>query len=104
MIEASKISEIIDKITSEYKPAKIVLFGSYAKGSARTDSDLDFIIVKNTDTPKTKRSAELRMLLLGSLVPLDLKIYTPAEFDAESSDRFSFLHNALKGSKVVYER
>jgi len=104
MISQSKISEIINKISTGYKPVKIFLFGSYVSGNPHPDSDLDFIIIKNTDTPKIKRGRELRKLLFGALIPLDLKIYTPGEFEEESSNEFSFLHNALKTSKVVYEQ
>ena len=104
MISQSKIFEIVDKITSGYQPAKILLFGSYATGNPHPDSDLDFIIIKNTDIPKAKRGRELRKLLFGALIPLDLKIYTPHEFEEESMNKFSFLHNALKTSKVVYEQ
>ena len=104
MISQSNISEIVDKISTGYKPAKIFLFGSYATGTPHPDSDLDFIIIKNTNTPKIKRGREVRKILHGALVPIDLKIYTPNEFEEESLNEFSFLHNALKTSKVVYEQ
>ena len=43
-----KIQAIADKIAREYKPEKIILFGSYAWGHPHEDSDLDFFIVKKT--------------------------------------------------------
>ena len=104
MIRSAKISDIVNKIASNYKPDKILLFGSYATGTANEDSDLDFIIIKKTDTPRHKRGREVRRHLLGAMVPIDLKIYTPKEFDAESNVDHSFLNSAIKGSKVVYER
>ena len=94
----------MDKIRIGYKPSKIILFGSYASGNPHVDSDLDFIIIKNTETPKIKRGREVRKLLFGALVPIDLKIYTPYEFEEESLNEFTFLHNALKTSKIVYEQ
>ena len=104
MISQIKISNIVNKIAINYKPERILLFGSYAQGSANEDSDLDFIIIKQTDTPKHKRGREVRRFLIGSMVPIDLKIYTPQEFDTEKNIDYSFLNSAIKGAKVLYER
>jgi len=41
---------------------------------------------------------------IGSMVPIDLKIYTPQEFDTEKNIDYSFLNSAIKGAKVLYER
>ena len=43
------ISQIVDKIIREYQPKKIILFGSYAYGEPNEDSDIDLLIVKNTE-------------------------------------------------------
>jgi predicted nucleotidyltransferase len=104
MITEEKINEIVNKIATLYAPDKVILFGSYAVGTADENSDLDFIVIKNTDLPKHKRGVELRRLLYGSLVPMDLKVYTPFEFEKELKNKYSFLNSAVKNSKLVYER
>ena len=104
MISKSKISDIVKKIAENYCPDKIILFGSYANGTAEEDSDLDFIIIKNTRLPKQKRGREVRRFLLGSMVPINLKIYTPNEFNSEIKLGYSFLNSAIKNSVVLYER
>jgi predicted nucleotidyltransferase len=104
MISETKISELVSKIAENYDPEKIILFGSYASGTANEDSDLDFIIVKKTDKPKHKRGREVRRFLLGSMIPIDLKIYTPNEFENERNYHLSFLNSAMKNSIVIYER
>ena len=91
-------------IAQNYEPEKIILFGSYATGTANDDSDLDFIIVKKTDKPKHKRGREVRRFLLGAMIPMDLKIYTPDEFEIEQNLALSFLNSAMKNSIVIYER
>jgi predicted nucleotidyltransferase len=80
------------------------LFGSYAHGNHSDNSDLDFILVKDTNAPKHKRGIEVRRLFYGLPVPMDFKIYTSAEFDAELSNQYSFLSSAIKGSRLLYER
>ena len=104
MISKNRISEIAIKIAQNYEPEKIILFGSYATGTANDDSDLDFIIVKKTDKPKHKRGREVRRFLLGAMIPMDLKIYTPDEFEIEQNLALSFLNSAMKNSIVIYER
>lgn len=45
--EVKKIlSEIVGKLKSEYKPLKVILFGSYAYGNPREDTDIDLLILK----------------------------------------------------------
>ncbi len=44
------LAEVIDRIVRKFHPVKIILFGSWARGSAREDSDLDLLVV----LPKTE--------------------------------------------------
>lgn len=104
MIETRQINDIVNRIVLNYKPEKIILFGSYAKGNYSEDSDLDFILVKDTDTPKLKRGFEVRRLFYGLPIPMDFKIYTSLEFSNELLDEYSFLNSAIKGSKLLYEQ
>jgi uncharacterized protein len=104
MIQNSQIKEIVDKIAFNYNPDKIILFGSYAIGNSDENSDLDFILVKNTTIPKVKRGIEVRKLFYGLPIPLDFKIYTNSEYQSEIANEYSFLNSALIGSKLMYER
>lgn len=104
MIETRQIEDIVNRIAINYKPEKIILFGSYARGNYNEDSDLDFILIKDTQMPKHKRGLEVRRLFYGLPIPMDFKIYTTSEFKNELSNQYSFLNSAIKGSKVLYER
>jgi uncharacterized protein len=104
MIETRQINDIVNRIAINYKPEKIILFGSYARGNFNEDSDLDFILIKDTNEPKHKRGLEVRKLFYGLPVPMDFKIYTATEFSKELSNQYSFLSSAIKESKVLYER
>jgi predicted nucleotidyltransferase len=48
LITEKKLIEIIDKISSNYNPEKIILFGSYAKGNPGEASDIDLFIIKDS--------------------------------------------------------
>ncbi|MGA2296234.1 MAG: nucleotidyltransferase domain-containing protein [FCB group bacterium] len=104
MIQESTINEILDKIISGTNPDKIILFGSYGIGSPNENSDLDLLVVKDTDLPLHQRGREIRRLLLDSLVPIDILVYTKKELEEVKDLKFSFLYDVLKTGKVVYER
>ena len=104
MIENSKINEIVNKIALNFNPEKIFLFGSYASESPNRDSDLDLLIIQNSKLPRHKRVFEIRKSLIGSMIPLDIIVYTPEEFESEKEIKFSFINNAIKTSKLLYER
>ena len=104
MIDSKKIDEVATRIASRFNPYKIILFGSYANGTPNDDSDLDLLIVQDSDLPMQKRGLDIRMALIGTKIPLDILIYTKLEFEQEKSKNSSFFNSAIKNSKVLYER
>jgi len=104
IINSRQIEDISKKIVDHINPEKVILFGSYANGNPNDSSDVDLIVVRNTSLPKHKRGIEIRRLFYRQLIPMDIKVYTPDEFDNELSSPFSFLFSALKNSQVLYER
>jgi predicted nucleotidyltransferase len=104
MIDSDKINEVVDRIATKFNPDKIILFGSHATGAPTNDSDLDLLIVQDTDQPMHKRGFDIRMSLRGIMVPMDILVFTNLEFNQEKNRKFSFLSSAIKNSKVLYER
>lgn len=104
MIDTVKINEVINRITVNYNPESIILFGSYAYGNPNIDSDLDLLIVKNTKLPRHQRPSEVRQYLYGMMIPMDLLVYTPNEFEEEKNQKYSFLNTIISNSKILYER
>ena len=104
MAKKKQITDITRQIADKFNPEKIILFGSNAKGNFNADSDVDLIIVKESNLPKHKRGTEIRRLFYGLSVAMALKIYTPREFDRELQNQYSFLSSAMKNSTTLYER
>ncbi|MFA5816600.1 MAG: nucleotidyltransferase domain-containing protein [Bacteroidales bacterium] len=104
MIGTEKISEIVKKIASGYNPDKIILFGSYATGNQNEDSDLDLLVIKESDLPRPQRTVQVRKMLYGSMIPIDLIVYTPKEIEESKENRFSFVFEVLNTGKTLYER
>lgn len=104
MIEKDKIVEIVEKIATGYNPDKIILFGSYATGNPNENSDLDLFVIKDTDLPRPQRAIQVRKMLYGSMVPIDLIVYTPKEIEESKQNRYSFVFEVLNSGKTLYER
>ncbi len=104
MIEIAKINDIANRIAKMFNPDKIILFGSYAGGTPNNDSDIDLLIIKDTDLPRHKRSIEIQKMLIGSMMPMDILVYTNNEFEKEKNEKYSFLNSAIKTSRILYER
>jgi len=104
MIDSSKINDIVLKIANKFNPEQIILFGSYAKGTQTKGSDIDFLIIQDTDLPYHKRGLDIRLSLIGTKMPIDILVYTRNEFEQEKKDKYSFLYSAIRTSKLLYER
>ena len=104
MVDSKRINDIVNRIATKFNPDKIILFGSYASNSQNDDSDLDLLIIQDTDQPIQTRGFEIRMSLIGTMIPFDILIYTNSEFEKEKDNSFSFLNSAMRNSKVLYER
>lgn len=60
---------------------RAVAFGSYARGVADAWSDLDLVVVMETDLPRLERGRLLAGLYDALPVSLDVLVFTPAEFE-----------------------
>lgn len=80
---------------------KVILIGSYATGKRDLFTDLDLIVVMDTELGFIVRTAELYQYLHCD-VDLDLLVYTPQEFGKMKEQ--NFLRNALQNGQVIYEK
>lgn len=97
------INEIRDKIVREYKPEKIILFGSYAWGKPHEWSDVDLFIVKKSKKRRIEREYELRMKLIDdNFPPMDLLIYTPKEVEKRFEIGDFFIQDIFSKGIILY--
>ncbi len=98
------IQIITEEIRRKYRPEKIILFGSAAKGEFEEGSDLDFFIIKETELPRHRRPLEIYQFLDDRGLPIDFIIYTPEEFKERLSLGDFFIKRILKEGEVLYEK
>ena len=99
---AKALDRIVAVLVKEYRPEKIILFGSFAAGMVHEGSDLDLVIVKQTSKRPIDRQVEVYGLVKPE-VGIDLFIYTPQEFRDLESMGFSLVKEIVAKGKVLYE-
>jgi len=104
MLTEKEIAKLIDRIATRIQPQKIIIFGSYAKEKATIKSDLDILVIKETELPMANRADDLKPILSNSLIPVDVHIYTPEEVEEYGKEQFSFINSILKTGRIVYEK
>jgi len=104
MVMDKLISDMVEQIVRTCNPIRVMLFGSVAKGEMRPDSDIDLLVIQNTDVPRAYRAAALKPFFLESVVPVDVVVMTEAEFAEESVRPYSFAHSAATSAIVLYEK
>lgn len=92
----------IIKSLRRYQPLKVILFGSFARGDFHAGSDIDLLIVKETDLPFTERPAEVLRLCQYTL-PLEPLVYTPGELERMCREENAFILSILREGVVLYE-
>ncbi len=98
------IQGMAKKIKNEYNPEKIILFGSYAWGTPRRDSDIDFFIIKNTKEKPRDSQARVREILdeENARFAIEPIIYTPKETKNRLELGDDFVRKILDKGVVVY--
>ncbi len=103
-VDEKLLETIVQRILEVTQPDKIILFGSYARGDAREDSDIDILIIQPSDLPRHKRSTPIRLALMGLHPSKDIVVYTPEEVEEWKTASTSFIASVLREGRVLYER
>lgn len=98
-----EVRNIAEQLIREYKPQKVILFGSLAKGSPGAGTDIDLFIIKE-DIPNlgVDRIRELERLIKYRLAT-DFIIYKPDEVEQRLKMGDPFIKGIFKEGKVIYE-
>src|SRR3990172_3548139 len=97
----TEIQTITKQIVEKYKPEKVILFGSAARGEFKPESDLDFLIIKKTSKKKVERMREIADLV-SRKTPSDFLVYTPEELEKRLSIGDYFVEDVLKEGRILY--
>jgi uncharacterized protein len=97
-----KIRQLV-KYILPYQPDRLYLFGSWARGEEDELSDVDLVIIKQTDTPFLERLREVAHLLPADVGGVDILVYTPDEFTGMEREGNAFAEMILDEGRLIYE-
>jgi predicted nucleotidyltransferase len=100
------LKDIVGCLNKSYDPEKIILYGSYAYGNPTSDSDIDLLIIKDTDERHVDRFVEVKKIIYrpGRNIPVSPLIYTPKEIEERLKMGDYFVAEILAKGKVLYAR
>ncbi len=98
------LKEIIVRITNHLDPEKIILFGSYAYGEPKENSDLDLFIIMKSNEKTANRRIKVSQLFWDREMPMDFIVKTPSEIKQRLAIGDPFIKKIIEKGKLLYER
>jgi predicted nucleotidyltransferase len=102
MATAEDIRSLSLRITRDFRPLRIVLFGSHARGNPGADSDVDLLVVLPFEGRAVDKAVEIRLKSRPTF-PLDLIVRTPEAVRERVALGDTFLRDILGTGTVLYE-
>jgi predicted nucleotidyltransferase len=98
------LDKIVNTLATKYKPHRIILYGSQAYDTPGQISDIDLLIVKDSQASPYRRAVQVRRLLRDPQrrIPVDLLVITPAELEERLKRGDQFLDKIISQGEVLY--
>ena len=103
MIATAKIRELTERIVREFSPERVVLFGSYANGNPRPDSDVDLLVILPFEGKSFRKSLEI-LNRVNPRFPVDLLARRPDDTARRYREGDPLIRDALDHGQVLHER
>jgi len=102
MVSMDAIEDVGRRIGSQFRPDRVILFGSHADGRAMADSDVDLLVIMPTDRSPVDESVAIRLAVRPPF-PLDVLVRTPAMIERRLAIGDPFIGDILRHGKLLYE-
>ncbi len=103
MVAESTIEEVVRRLCEAAGPARIILFGSQARGDAGEQSDVDLLVVQRDVLDRHLEIVRLRDALRPLLIPFDIIVASQQQVADRGDVPGTVLHEALKEGKVLHD-
>jgi predicted nucleotidyltransferase len=98
------LPEAVERIKRQFDPLCLILFGSWSRGDARPDSNLDLLVIVPSVEDKRRATVEILRALNGLPISKDVVASTPEDIAARGDVIGQVLRPVLREDRVVYER
>ena len=98
------VERVVGAIRDGYEPETIILFGSRVWGEPGADSDLDVLVIKESDKREVERIREVSRLVRPRPLPMDILVKTPQEIEQRLAIGDEFIAEIMRRGRVAYER
>ena len=107
-LDQTLLTQMVRAVVEAVEPSQVILFGSYAKGTANAGSDIDFLIVEDKGfglgRSRRKEAAKVWRVLAKFGIPTDVLMCSANEVAEWSQSPNHVIARALEEGQVVYER
>ncbi|HNS19151.1 MAG TPA: nucleotidyltransferase domain-containing protein [Sedimentisphaerales bacterium] len=103
MVAMNDIQAVVDRIAETFDPERVVLFGSHARGTAATDSDVDLLVILAFEGKPFWKSLEIASRVNPPFA-LDLLACRPDDTQRRYVQGDPLIREALDQGRVLYER
>ncbi len=104
LISSKIINEAVRRLAEQFHPEQIILFGSYARGTADNKSDIDLLVICPLKKKRIQLMSEMNKALEGLRLPRDIVVISPKEFGIEKEIPGTIARYAWTEGKSLYEQ
>ena len=104
MVKRRNIRAFVHQVVAQFHPQRVILFGSYAYGKPTADSDVDLLVVLETDQRSRAKQLEIARALSPHPFGMDILVRTPEQLRKRVAMGVYFLREVTTRGKVMYER
>jgi len=98
------IRKMVNRIVRKFRPERIILFGSRARGQGSPDSDVDLLVVMRVKGSKRQARLDIRRTLHDIRVPKDIIVTAPEEFEWRKEIVGTIERPAAQEGQILYAR
>jgi predicted nucleotidyltransferase len=103
MIDEKTLQGIVERIVAVARPSRVILFGSYGRGDASPESDLDILVITPQLANPYDEVVRLRKAVGNVGIDVDVLAYSEGEYERRSQVPGTVLYWARKEGRAVYE-
>jgi len=103
MIDEQTLHEVVERIVAAAQPSRVILFGSYGRGDADQDSDLDLMVIERRVDNRGEKMIRLQEAVGNVDVGVDVLVYSEGEVEERRDWCTSPVYWALREGRTLYD-